>query len=111
MSYFYYIIIIISFRMITISLTVLPKYNKCEVKDTHLLGGCYDKIFSGHTSTFFLAMLMYIEYGYIPPIIGYIFSILFGLVMIASRGHYTIDVLLAFFITFFVKTTIYNPFL
>ena len=109
-NFLYYISIIVLLRMITISLTILPKDKHCN-HSTYLFGGCYDKIFSGHTACVFLACLIYIQYGYIPSYVGYIVSIIYGCLMIAGRGHYTIDVVLAFFITFFIKKTFYNPFL
>ena len=102
-TFLYYISIIFTLRLITISMTVLPKSNEKCNSEASIFGGCHDKIFSGHTSCFFLATLIYIDEGYITPIIGCILSLIYGITMIAVRGHYTIDVFLAYYITFTIK--------
>jgi hypothetical protein len=99
------LIIIYFIRSITIILTILPKDGKCEYKSdlfTHISRGCFDKIFSGHTTFVMLLTLFLMREKYInlPTLIGInsanILSIL------AVRSHYSVDVLLAGVITFFV---------
>jgi len=99
--------IIMFIRAFTIISTILPKHDKCV--DTfgirsYFLGGCYDKIFSGHTSFMLLLTLLYYREHIIDgfSLIG--INVINILLILATRSHYTIDVLLAIFVT----TTIYN---
>ena len=100
-------LIIMFIRAITTISTILPKHNICdETISTRslLLGGCYDKIFSGHTSFTLLLTLLYYRENIInlPLLIGINATNI--LAIIATRSHYTVDVLLAIFVT----TTIYS---
>jgi len=99
--------IIMFIRAFTTISTILPKHSICdETITTHslLLGGCYDKIFSGHTSfTLLLTLLYYREHIInLPLLIGINATNI--LAILATRSHYTVDVLLAIFVT----TTIYS---
>jgi hypothetical protein len=100
-------LIIMLIRSFTIISTVLPKYERCDETFTlrsFFLGGCYDKIFSGHTSFTLLLTLMYYREDIINLPTLYVTNILNMLLIIATRSHYTIDVLIAFFVTL----TIFN---
>lgn len=95
-------LIIMFIRAFTIISTVLPKYENCDETFTtrsFFLGGCYDKIFSGHTSFILLLTLMYWRENIIN--LGALFSInlLNILAIISTRSHYTVDVLMAIFVT------------
>ena len=99
--------IIMFIRAFTTIATILPKHKVCNDKigiRSLLLGGCYDKIFSGHTSFTLLLTLLYFREHIInlPLLIG--INAVNILAIIATRSHYTVDVLLAIFVT----TTIYN---
>ena len=99
--------IIMFIRAFTTIATILPKHKICNEKiniRSLLLGGCYDKIFSGHTSfTLLLTLLYYREHIiHLPLLIG--INAVNILAIIATRSHYTVDVLLAIFVT----TTIYS---
>jgi hypothetical protein len=89
-------------RSFTILLTILPKYEECNDPFTWqslFLGGCYDKIFSGHTSFVLLLTLMYYREHMInmPALYGInIFNIL---AILSTRSHYSIDVFIAIFVT------------
>ena len=101
------IIIILLVRAFTIISTILPKHNKCESDlsiSSFFIGGCYDKIFSGHTAAILLLTLLYFREHIInmPSLIG--INLLNILLIISTRSHYTVDVLLAVFVT----STIYN---
>jgi hypothetical protein len=100
-------LIIMLIRSFTIVSTILPKHEICEDKFSireFFLGGCYDKIFSGHTSFLLLLTLLYYRediIGILPLIAINIINILF---ILATRSHYTVDIILAIFVT----TTIYS---
>ena len=55
-------IIIMFIRAFTILTTILPKDEKCDTTlniSSFIFGGCFDKIFSGHTSAILLLTLLY----------------------------------------------------
>ena len=94
-------------RAFTTISTILPKHKICNETigiRSLLLGGCYDKIFSGHTSfTLLLTLLYYREHIInLPLLLGINAANI--LAILATRSHYTVDVLLAIFVT----TTIYS---
>jgi len=99
--------IIMFIRAFTTIATILPKHKICNETITTrslLLGGCYDKIFSGHTSFTLLLTLLYYRENIInlPLLLGINATNI--LAILATRSHYTVDVLLAIFVT----TTIYT---
>jgi len=110
---FYYfigfIITIFIIRSITIFVTVLPKNKKCNVKYANMFrGGCYDKIFSGHFATGLLATVMLYSNNYINMLFLLLINFMNALFIILSRNHYTIDIIVALFITLFVYTNNLN---
>jgi len=101
-------IIIMFIRAFTIISTILPKHDKC-ITDvgslrSMILGDCFDKIFSGHTSFILLLTLLYYREHiiHLPMLLGV--NILNIFLILATRSHYTVDVLLAIFVT----TTVYS---
>ena len=100
---FIYLIIPIWFiRFVTASVTVLPKTNECNIRSklySTFFGGCYDKIFSGHFAVVFSITLLLLEKSYISMMTTAIINIVNGLFIIAVRNHYTIDVIVSFFVT------------
>ena len=109
--------IIIMIRSITMASTILPRQIGCEVKrlgffNMTIGGTCYDKMFSGHFALGFLITLMLFKYHILKQTINNIifFSILntsHALILTITRSHYSMDVTVSFFITFFVNST-YN---
>ena len=100
-------VIIMLIRAVTIISTILPKHEKCDQKidiTSLVVGGCYDKIFSGHTAFVLLLTLMYYREHIInmPTLIS--INTLNILLILGTRSHYTVDVLLSIFVT----STIYN---
>ena len=100
-------VIIMFIRAFTTLVTILPKHENCDSKlslRSFILGGCYDKIFSGHTSfTLLLTLLYYREHIIgLVPMLG--INLLNILAILSVRSHYSVDVLLAIFVT----TTIYS---
>jgi len=102
------LIVVYLIRDITINLTILPKHKKCKKHEKwyqHITGGCYDKIFSGHFSLTYLLTLFYYSYGIItniPLLVG--INIVNAFFILVTRSHYTIDIVMAFFVCSFVFT-------
>lgn len=97
----YFIIILI--RCVSINLTILPNKSTDCGNEYSMTNGCYDKIFSGHFATLFLASLIYYKHGIIQNIPLLTTMNLMNVFMIlSSRSHYTIDIFVAFFVTMFV---------
>lgn len=101
-----YFIVIFVIRLITILVTILPKYKECKYNGKTLFhgvfGGCYDKIFSGHFASVFLATLLYFKYGWIKMPTLILINFINSIGILLSRSHYTIDLIVAFFVTLFV---------
>lgn len=100
-------LIIMFIRAFTVISTVLPKYENCDETFTFrsfFLGGCYDKIFSGHTSFILLLTLIYWREHLIngATLLGINFVNILAILL--TRSHYTVDVILAVFVT----TTIFK---
>jgi len=90
-------------RMFIIHITILPKDKKCDIKKSSVLsGGCYDKVYSGHFSVVFMCLLSLYMSKYINLFTFSSLSIIFALLIITSRSHYTIDIFVAFLIVLVV---------
>lgn len=104
-TYIYIWIPIFMIRSVFTQVTILPKDKRCKTKNTvtdFLIGGCYDKVFSGHFSSVFLAMLLYVKFGWISATTAAIGSTLSALLILLVRSHYTIDILVAIVVTLLV---------
>ncbi|PHZ15402.1 uncharacterized protein RHIMIDRAFT_234752 [Rhizopus microsporus ATCC 52813] len=111
------------FRGITLLVTTLPSslVDECKPPETEITGsvgerfgfiykvvagsafGCTDNIFSGHTSVMMSCVLLWRAHSRLRrPFSWLLYLIAFTgmLMIIVSRFHYTIDVLLAIFITY-----------
>ena len=106
-SLFKYVSVLVFIRSITTFVTILPAQSKkCENKNnllTYLNGHCIDKIYSGHTALSLLVVLLYYKYNTLPITftnILLILQIITAFFLILTRSHYTIDVILAYIITF-----------
>ena len=106
-----FIMVVYLIRDVIINLTILPKHMNCTIKKEkmtnyqYFVGGCYDKIFSGHFSLTMILTLMYYKYGYvtnIPLLVGW--NIINGLIIISTHSHYTIDVVMAVFVCLTIFT-------
>jgi hypothetical protein len=92
-------------RSLTIMTTILPKHEKCSKRfhwSNIFHGQCYDKVFSGHTSFVFLASLVFFEAGLIsfPFVIS--MNFIEAAIILLTRSHYTVDVLLAYMVSYMV---------
>jgi len=90
-------------RLFIINMTILPKDKKCDIKKSSIFsGGCYDKVYSGHFSVVFMCLLSLYMSKYINLFTFSSLSIIFALLIITSRSHYTIDIFVAFLIVVIV---------
>ena len=107
-------------RALTVSISHIPNihiYEYCKTRPTgfievlHMMithGTCADYMFSGHTATSLLALLFTIYHGnrkccccgkYVAIPISLILFVLTVLFLLLQRWHYTMDILIAIFIT------------
>lgn len=94
-----FLVTILILRMFIIHITILPKDKKCDIKKSSIFsGGCYDKVYSGHFSVVFMCLLSLYMSKYINLFTLLSLSIIFALLIITSRSHYTIDIFVAFLI-------------
>jgi len=94
-----FLVTILILRMFIIHITILPKDKKCDIKKSSIFsGGCYDKVYSGHFSVVFMCLLSLYVSKYINLFTLLSLSIIFALLIITSRSHYTIDIFVAFLI-------------
>jgi hypothetical protein len=102
---------IVIVRALTTLTTILPPDKRC-VKDAPrlfplsgaFLGSCYDKIFSGHLAIVLVIVLLNVRYGLLSMSLGALQVGLVAFLLIATRAHYTVDLVLACMITYhFVK--------
>jgi hypothetical protein len=97
---------ILSIRAVTNNVTIFPKDPNIPYSDDNSLvtvfKGYYDKVFSGHTSTLFLAYLFILENSILP--IELVAAVFIPTIMsiIMMRSHFTVDIILAIVITFLV---------
>lgn len=99
-----YLIPIFLFRNITINTTILPKDKNCN--DNHiglydiLFGHCYDKIFSGHMSVIIMTSFLIYKRNIIKnKLYLVLFNLIMSILILSTRGHYTIDVLMSAYIS------------
>jgi len=99
------LLLVVNFiRDITINLTILPKNKNCELDNIsevykQLAGGCYDQIFSGHFAFVYLLSLIYYNNNIITNIpFLVIYNLLNSFVILTTRSHYTIDIVVSYFI-------------
>ena len=99
-----FLIPIILFRLFIINITILPKDKKCDIKKNSSIyvGGCYDKIYSGHFAFIFTSLLVLYTNQYIDLFSLITLSTISGLLIITSRSHYTIDIFVSFLIVMVV---------
>lgn len=100
-------LVVLGIRALTIVGTILPKHVECIPEKNPFInllqgGGCYDKIFSGHTAFFVLMTLNLLDYGYLTtPVFWGLNAFNIGALLL-TRAHYTVDVVLGFIIAYLV---------
>lgn len=102
-EFIFLFIIILLIRSFVIWLTVLPKYKKCNIKYSNIFfGGCYDKLFSGHTAGILIATLLYKKYFNLSNIHLVLINAINIFLLLSTRGHYTNDIIMAIFVSLLV---------
>lgn len=108
-NYLGFIIVILIIRIFTNILTILPKNNSCTISNSFSFrGGCYDKIYSGHFASVFIATLILYKNKYINIILLVLINLINSLFIILSRNHYTIDIVMSFFVSLVVYQNNFN---
>lgn len=102
-----YVPILFMIRWITTLVTILPKYKKCDDSkfgiSSGLFGHCYDKIFSGHFAVSVLLSCIVYSRGIISNLwFLIIYNFLLAFLIIATRAHYTIDIIVSIFVVFVI---------
>jgi hypothetical protein len=111
--------ILILLRAFTIISTIFPRNSKLKVKLNkktdfwsllyHKIigGGCYDKLFSGHAAFGLLLTLLLFKYNFLESnvfniTLYSIFNIIHFLMITITRSHFTVDVIVAIYMTLWV---------
>lgn len=111
--------IIILLRSFTIVSTILPKNSKLKVdikKEDNFFklmyhrtigGGGYDKTFSGHLSFGLLLTLLLFKYKFLESnnlntMLYTLFNIIHFMIIGITRSHYTVDMIIAIYVTLWV---------
>lgn len=100
-----FMLIVMFLRDITMNLTIFPKDSKCnkDKKENPMMGGSYDKLFSGHFAFCLLASLLFFKYGIITNIpLLVAFNVINAFLIVATHSHYTVDVAFSLFVTLFL---------
>jgi len=96
--------ILMLMRGIFFSVTLLPDSSQMCQLSNHF-GGCFDLIFSGHSTIAFLSTLLLVKHYPVPLFLKSILhtsNIIMFVMIVLCRNHYTIDVLLSIILTYFV---------
>ena len=96
-----FIIPIFFIRNILTMITILPKSSDCNHHSCAFInGGCYDKIFSGHTAYIFILTLLLNKNKIINFSTLILINIINVFIILTTRTHYTIDVLVSFLVCY-----------
>lgn len=99
---------IVFIRSLVITTTILPKIKQCsrQTLDWKALflgrGNCYDLSLSGHFSLGFISTLVLYQYDLISPEYAVLFNVANAAIILLTRSHYTIDIIVGFFATLIV---------
>jgi len=81
-------------RSMTIAMTILPASKSCSSNSWYpIVGGCYDKIFSGHVAYQTLSILYLCRLGF--SVWNYLAIPAEAIILLGLREHYSVDILLA----------------
>lgn len=93
-------IIVVTLKAITIFFTFLPPSNE-HSHEKRQVNHAYHQIFSGHNSFVFLLVLLYVKHQVFRASIPTFISVfIYALVILMTRCHYTVDVVLSFIIVY-----------
>ena len=93
-------------RVVTFLSTILPDPSgTCHIRTGKSIGGCHDLCFSGHMAAFVCGQLVCCELsgnGLGPSILFAGLIAMKGYSIVAARSHYTIDVVVALYVSILV---------
>lgn len=101
--------LVLLFRVLTTVSTILPTGGEtleeaCSLDNytvgNYLFGGCYDKIFSGHTSFVFILCLTALKFDILTKKEVALVMAYSTFLIVSTHSHYTVDVLLALIISY-----------
>lgn len=104
-------LLIMFIRCVTVICTIMPSSNGKCLKDYEneplgfIRGPCHDKMFSGHTAYMLTFAMILHSAGlldFIDPVLIYSFVALYAILMVATRRHYTVDIIISALITYFI---------
>ena len=110
-EFFVKYIIILLVRALTTVSTIFPKHEHCDSSSLtwwNVLGGCYDKVFSGHTAFVTLFTLIFLREGILNGWQFWLVNLAQMATIVLTRAHFTVDVILGFVITYLVYDGNYN---
>jgi hypothetical protein len=87
------------FRTLTTTITIIPQVNECDYRPGLPSHTCHDMQYSGHTALGTLAFLFLWDRTDLPHAILFAGLLLLYYFIIASRAHYSVDVILGLFVT------------
>lgn len=98
-----YFLVIITFKAITIFFTFIPpSHPECGKKK--YVNHCFHQMLSGHNSFMFLLFLLYVKHGVVVGdemlLFGFIMVIMYACLILMTRAHYTVDILVSFIIVY-----------
>jgi len=96
--------VVLLLRLASMSMTILPDPGHKDASMSFkkmFEGGVHDKVFSGHTAFSTIVALAFIRNG-VWNRWGYMYPFSMAFFMVATRGHYTVDVFLGFVIAYLV---------
>jgi hypothetical protein len=98
-------ILILVVRAFTTVSTIFPKEERCDdaiTWYTPFIGGCYDKVFSAHTSIVTLITLIFWREKLIDSTAFWALNLAQMSAIVITHSHFTVDVILGFVITYLV---------
>jgi hypothetical protein len=107
-----YFITVHAIRMVFMSSTILPKVKTCDDSKYTVWnifnGHCYDKIFSGHIASTTILFLVLHEYKHVTSVVASLCVAIIGMITVATRNHYTVDVLMGILVALGVYKTCFR---
>lgn len=91
--------ILVTLKAITIFFTYCPPSNP-DCQEKRYLNHCYHQMFSGHNSLALLLVMLYAMHGtFLPLYLLVAIMIGYSLLILMTRAHYTVDVVVSYIIT------------
>jgi hypothetical protein len=92
------LLVVMFVRPLFFGCTTLPEIkNRCNETFLQRLvnGGCNDNVFSGHVAIMLIVLAFLVRGGHVEAFLAAAIATAYSLAVVASRAHYTVDVLVA----------------